>query len=116
MPSSDTWFEKGHKGGPGRPQGGRNRLSERFLEDLADIWSRRGMQALEVVATQKPVELFSNILRDYTDEDSLILDPFLGSGTTAVACQNLNRRFIGIEKEEKYCQIARDRLKQQTLI
>ena len=46
----------------------------------------------------------------FTKETDLILDPFLGSGTTAVACKRLNRRFIGIEISEKYCQIARDRL------
>jgi len=60
--------------------------------------------------TQKPVQLFCEILQDYSKEAALILDPFLGSGTTAVACKRLNRRFIGIEISEKYCQIARDRL------
>ena len=65
--------------------------------------------------TQKPVELFSKILLDYSQENDLILDPFLGSGTTAVACQELHRRFIGIEISEKYCEIARERLKQKPL-
>jgi len=59
---------------------------------------------------QKPVELIGKILQEYSNETDLILDPFLGSGTTAVACKRLNRRFIGIEISEKYCQIARDRL------
>ena len=66
--------------------------------------------------TEKPINLFEILLDNSSNKNDLILDPFLGSGTTAVACQNLGRRFIGIELSEKYCQIARDRLKQQTLI
>ena len=66
--------------------------------------------------TQKPVELMKWCINHYTEENDLILDPFAGSGSTCVAAQNLHRNFIGIELEEKYCEIARDRLKQQTLI
>ena len=43
-------------------------------------------------------------------EFELVLDPFLGSGTTAVACERLKRRWIGIEIEEKYCEIAKKRI------
>ena len=66
--------------------------------------------------TQKPVELFGSILNDYTQKNDLILDPFLGSGTTAVACKQLNRRFTGIEISEEYCKIARKRLAQEYLL
>ena len=65
--------------------------------------------------TQKPVELISNIIRDYSDDTDLILDPFMGSWTTAVACQNLKRNFIGCELDKDYCEIGRQRLRQQTL-
>lgn len=65
--------------------------------------------------TQKPVQLFEQIIRDYSKENDLILDPYLGSGTTARACLNLKRNFIGIEINEKYCKIAENRLKQQVL-
>ena len=65
---------------------------------------------------QKPTELLDILIRNSSKENDLILDPFAGSGSTCVAAQNLHRRFIGIELEEKYCSIARDRLKQQTLI
>ena len=60
--------------------------------------------------TQKPAALIENIIKDSSNEKHLILDPFLGSGTTAVACKRLNRRFIGIEISEKYCEIAKNRL------
>lgn len=52
--------------------------------------------------TQKPVGLFVKILQDYSKEGDLVLDCFSGSGTTAIACYNLKRRFICIEKDEDY--------------
>lgn len=60
--------------------------------------------------TQKPVALFEYLIKTYTNEGDLVLDNCAGSGTTGVACKKLNRRFILIEQEEKYCDIARDRL------
>jgi len=65
--------------------------------------------------TQKPVGLFSYLELTYSNTDNLILDPFLGSGTTLVAAKNLGRRAIGIEIEYKYCQIAEQRLAQEVL-
>jgi site-specific DNA-methyltransferase (adenine-specific) len=60
--------------------------------------------------TQKPLGLFKLILQDYSKDNDLILDPFSGSGTTAVACEDLNRRWICIEKEEKYCELSAKRI------
>jgi site-specific DNA-methyltransferase (adenine-specific) len=60
--------------------------------------------------TQKPTELFSAIIRDYSNEGDLILDPFLGSGTTAVSCLDMGRDCVGIEKDEKYFNIAKKRI------
>ncbi len=65
--------------------------------------------------TQKPVALFEYLIKTYTNEGDLVLDNCAGSGTTGVACKNLNRQFILIEKEEKYCEIARNRLSQEML-
>ena len=59
---------------------------------------------------QKPVELLEYIIKTYTPENSLILDCFAGSGSTLLAAKNLNRQFIGIEKEEKYFKICQERL------
>jgi len=66
--------------------------------------------------TQKPVALFEYLIKTYTNENDLVLDNCLGSGTTAVACQNLKRNFIGIEISKEYCKIAEERLKQKPLI
>lgn len=60
--------------------------------------------------TQKPLKLMLDLVRDFTDPDDLIFDPFCGSGTTGVAALRLGRRFIGIEMDPVYAQTARDRL------
>lgn len=60
--------------------------------------------------TQKPVALMEYLIKTYTNENELVLDFTMGSGTTGVACTNLNRRFIGIELDENYFQIAEDRI------
>lgn len=63
--------------------------------------------------TQKPVELFAWILSKYSVLNDIILDPYLGSGTTTIAAKKLNRKCIGIEIEEKYCEIAANRCRQE---
>lgn len=62
--------------------------------------------------TQKPVDLFGQIMRDYSEDGSLILDPFSGSGTTALAARLLKRRFICIEKDEEYWRASVERLEE----
>jgi hypothetical protein len=62
---------------------------------------------------QKPLQVISRLIAAFTGEDALILDPFMGSGTTLVAARNLGRRAIGIEIDERYCDIAVQRLAQQ---
>lgn len=61
---------------------------------------------------QKPLKLFEMILNDYSNENDLILDCFSGSGTTAIACHNLNRRFICIEKDYDYWKASCERLEE----
>ncbi len=60
--------------------------------------------------TQKPVVLMEYLLKTYTNENDVVLDFTMGSGTTGVACVNLNRRFIGIEKDASYYEIAKKRI------
>jgi site-specific DNA-methyltransferase (adenine-specific) len=60
--------------------------------------------------TQKPVALMEYLIRTYTNAGETVLDNCMGSGTTGVACVHTGRRFIGIEKDEKYFGVARDRI------
>lgn len=60
--------------------------------------------------TQKPVALMEYLIRTYTNEGDVVLDNTMGSGTTGVACINTGRYFMGIEKDEKYFNIAKERI------
>lgn len=60
--------------------------------------------------TQKPVALLEYLIKTYTLENETVLDFTMGSGSTGVACKNLNRKFIGIEKDDKYFEIAKQRI------
>ncbi len=62
--------------------------------------------------TQKPSELLERLILDWTQENDIILDPFIGSGTTAIACINTKRRFVGIEKDQHYWEIANQRVQE----
>jgi len=59
---------------------------------------------------QKPIKAIERIIKAHTKEGDIVLDCFMGSGTTAVACINTKRDFIGIELSEEYCKIANERL------
>lgn len=60
--------------------------------------------------TQKPVDLLEYLIKTYTNEGMTVLDNVMGSGSTGVACKNLNRSFIGIEKDPDYFKLAKERL------
>jgi site-specific DNA-methyltransferase (adenine-specific) len=60
--------------------------------------------------TQKPLQLFERLVRASSNEGFTVFDPFMGSGTTGVACANTGRNFIGIERDEGYFKIAQDRI------
>lgn len=61
--------------------------------------------------TQKPKSVITDFVRWWTNKNDIILDPFIGSGTTGVACKELGRRYIGIEINPEYCEIAQNRIK-----
>lgn len=63
--------------------------------------------------TQKPVALLEYLIKTYTLENETVLDFTMGSGSTGVACKNLNRNFIGIEKDDEYFRIANERIKDE---
>ena len=60
--------------------------------------------------TVKPVNLMEHLIKIFSKENSIILDPFMGSGTTGVACKNLNRNFIGMKINEEYYNISKQRI------
>ena len=66
----------------------------------------------KVHPNQKPVALMEYLIKTYTNEGEMVLDFTMGSGTTGVACVNLDRDFIGIEKDEEYFEIAENRIKE----
>lgn len=118
------WYSKGEKvpytfnrvmsnipkktGGMGKKNGEDNRTLSNVWSDISPIvpWSK------ERVAhpTQKPVQLMERCIKLWSNEGETILDFTMGSGSTGVACKNLNRNFIGIEKDENYFEIAKSRM------
>lgn len=71
---------------------------------------KKDVQTSHLHPTQKPVALLSYLIKMYSNEHDVVLDFVMGSGSTGVACQNTNRRFIGIEKDEKYFSVAKERI------
>lgn len=84
-----------------------------FPTDVLEFKSITGKSCLH--PTQKPVDLLEYLVKTYTNENDLVLDFTMGSGSTGVACVNTNRRFIGIELDAQYFNIANDRMKAAAL-
>lgn len=80
----------------------------RFPNSIIKIKSLRQQSIIH--PTQKPVALFEYLIKTYTNEGDLVLDNAAGSGTTGIACKNLNRNYILIEKEPQYIEIINKRL------
>jgi site-specific DNA-methyltransferase (adenine-specific) len=76
-----------------------------YPKTILDFKCERGLHP-----TQKPVALMEYMIKTYTNENELVLDFTMGSGTTGVACKNTNRKFIGIELDKDYFNIAKDRI------
>lgn len=76
------------------------------VQDFKQNWSKQQ----QIHPTQKPTELAEWLIKSYSKEGDLILDNCMGSGTTCLAAKNLGRQFIGIEKDEKYYNIAKTRI------
>lgn len=77
----------------------------RYPKSIIRFNRERGLQP-----TQKPVALLEYLIKTYTNEGETVLDNCMGSGTTGVACVNTNRNFIGIELDDKYFEIAKERI------
>jgi site-specific DNA-methyltransferase (adenine-specific) len=115
-----TFGEKNHERGNG--DGAKNNCYGKFerFDDADDFGNNKHPKSIIEFKkphpsitehpTQKPVALFDWIIKTYSNDGTIILDPFFGSGTTGVAAKLLGRQFIGIEISEKYCDIARKRI------
>jgi site-specific DNA-methyltransferase (adenine-specific) len=84
-----------------------NESGLRFPKNIIKITNSNNKS---VHPTQKPVALMEYLIKTYTNEGETVLDFTMGSGTTGVACKNLNRSFIGIELDEEYFEIAKNRI------
>jgi len=92
-------------------------INERVADDLSGMKYPKSIQTFAkhssqcgLHPTQKPVALMEYLIKTYTNPGELVLDNTMGSGTTGIACINTNRHFIGIERDENYCQIAQTRI------
>ena len=117
-----VWYKKG--GGLGDLKGsyiynhefiifatkGRHLLNGKRSSDVLEF-SKEGASTY-LHSTQKPVKLLKHLISKSTLEDDLILDCFMGSGSTGVACMNTNRKFIGIELDENYFNISKQRIEE----
>jgi site-specific DNA-methyltransferase (adenine-specific) len=77
------------------------------------VW-KIGKCKQEYHETQKPIELLEKIINHSSDKGMTVLDPFMGSASTAIACKNLGRDFIGFEMVEKNFEIAKKRIENHT--
>jgi len=111
------------KGTITRQGGNSDNYGERNAKEYLQEWTNWPRDVLEIKSegktvhpTQKPVALMEYLIKTYTNEGETVLDFTMGSGTTGVACVNLNRSFIGIEKDDKYFEIARARIYGEDLV
>lgn len=99
---------KGHMGQTGEKQGYvHNNNGEAYPKTIIKI---SNVNRPSLHPTQKPVELMEYLIKTYTNENETVLDFTMGSGSTGVACKYTNRQFIGIEKDETYFNIAKERI------
>lgn len=80
---------------------------------FTDVWSDINFyKEKRYHPTQKPLQLIERLIKASSDEKMIVLDPFIGAGSTALACLNLNRNYIGIDLDEKYVKISKERINQ----
>jgi len=98
-------------GGDGKKEDKVYTYTHRYPKAILEV--SNASQKGKVHPTQKPVALMEYLIKTYTNENETVLDFTMGSGSTGVACKNLNRNFIGIEQDEKYFKIASERINKE---
>jgi site-specific DNA-methyltransferase (adenine-specific) len=107
---------RGLKGGSKDSDGngyGRPSMKAKYVQEFTNYpvtIIEAGSEGKPVHPTQKPVPLLEYLIKTYTNESETVLDNTMGSGSTGVACVNTDRKFIGIEIDEKYFSIAKKRI------
>ena len=81
-------------------------------ENISCVWENDDKNSGKLHPCEKPLDILEKIIKTSSNEGDIVLDCFMGSGSTGVACINTNRKFIGIEKDEKYFEIACNRIKE----
>lgn len=89
-----------------------NRQNGKYESSVLKYPSKSGGGFRRYHPTQKNLKMIEYLIKIHTNENDVVLDPFMGSGTTGVACMNLNRRFMGIELDESYFNIAKNRIEE----
>ena len=98
-------------------KGGHKRINKCGTSDVLQIPNKKMKNGLgkTIHDTEKPVDLMRILIENSTEENQTVLDPFIGIGSTGVACKQLNRKFIGIELDEEYFKIAENRINGELL-
>jgi site-specific DNA-methyltransferase (adenine-specific) len=90
---------------------------EEFMDSTLSIWNINPARAKKIGHPAPfPIELAERFINLYSYEKDLVLDPFIGSGTTAIAAQKLNRHYVGYEINDEYCELAETRIKESNTL
>ena len=97
----------------GKRNGNEFRALSNVWTDISPIvpWSKERVKH----PTQKPLQIMNRIITLFSNENDVVLDPFMGSGSTCMACFSLNRRYIGIEKDIEYFNVFQNRIKEKAV-
>ena len=87
-------------------------FNDQYYPTSIQEFSMANLRRNRLHPTQKPVDLLEYLIKTYTNENEIVLDFTMGSGSTGVACVNTNRKFIGIELDDKYFEIAKNRIEE----
>lgn len=102
---NDSYYKAGHYTGVMKRKADDGTRHPQSILPFNSVWEKN------MHPTQKPVPLLEYLIKTYSNENDVVLDFTMGSGSTGVACMNTKRRFIGIEKEEDFFEIACNRIK-----
>ena len=118
MPTESKYIKLQETGFFSKPYSELKKINERY-ESTFNLWEGKKYKSNILKykkdyngfhPTQKPVLLLEDLIKTFSNENDLIVDLTMGSGSTSVACKNTNRNFIGIEMDDKYFEIAKDRV------